>query len=411
MKKYFQAFYYIWSALSVVLLVGLIVVLYCFEKPKTVGYEYFDDISIDTTSDNVANDTVIPIIEMNICWSDTNPDLSLAEMIITEYTDYEQQDYKRWVVQAVGDFNVKYYTKSESKNPQSYGVVDFYFYEVDSTGDIIKHDYSTLNKELDSLDVTAGGEAYQLEVGGANAKRSYTYLYNERIKFTPIIVSKSKTSYVEYNTYDLFAVLFNHFNTKENFEGSKLFNNLNLDEYFTITKGNDKNQFYKLSSFDKNNAYFNVKYSSKNISSYLTAEHSLIGRIANDPNFGSGVVNTIKPAYATNVEHTLNEYVLTKKYDSTINKYVLTISDGYKNYLLSLNNLNVVINVDIENITSVDVCGIDLNDFNKLNLVGLNITSEETKNFYILGSVKTIKDYSFSETLTVLNSEGGVWHE
>lgn len=424
MKKWGIPLYCIWSALSVVLLVGLIVINYCFEKPTTLGIQYFDGIKVNDNieTDDVDESTIIPLIELNIRQSATNPDINLYEMVISGYTDYEQQDYKRCVMQVVGDYTYVSLSKvDESWNEyeSSIRTIDSYlfdkkeifFYEISSSETWKSMTHAEFENFLDSLMVTAGGEDYLLEVGGPDGDYSYTHYYYKNWWNEFIDNESEETVTLEYNSIDLFHSLMNGFVTNRDFEGYKLFKNLDLDRFLTIKKSNGSGQYYSINDFTDNNAYFSVKFSNKMITSHLESSDSIIGVIAKDINFSSGVINTVKPAYATNVEHTLNEYILTKKYDSTINKYVLTISDDYKNYLLSLNNLNVVINVDIDNITSVDVCGIDLNNFNKLNLVGLNISSEETKNFYILGSVKTIKDYSFSETLTVLNSEGGVWHE
>ena len=105
-KKWLISIYYLLTGISVILCLAYVVINFCFEKPKTSGYEYFDPISVpsDITSDDVEIADKIPIFEVNIAYSDTNPNLSLVELAITEYTDYEQQSYKRYVMQVVGKF-------------------------------------------------------------------------------------------------------------------------------------------------------------------------------------------------------------------------------------------------------------------------------------------------------------------
>ena len=77
LKKFLIALYSVWSAISLVVLVGVLVINYGFDKPKTYGFQYFDDIkpNTDIVSDSVEEDNHFPIFELNICQSETNPDL------------------------------------------------------------------------------------------------------------------------------------------------------------------------------------------------------------------------------------------------------------------------------------------------------------------------------------------------
>lgn len=411
-KKWAVPLYAVASCMSVVLVVVCLVINFCFEKPYTAGYEYFDGIKTSNntlTSDNVGNSSILPIFEVNLQYSDTNPDLQLFEMAITEYTDYEQQSYKRYVMQSVGQFNINYHTKSNNLNPQSFGTGDFYFYEVDNNGDYVTMSYELFNDELNDLDVTSDGKSYKLQLGGEKGVYPFTYVKTET-KFIFAVTHKEETKYAEYNAYDLFAHMYNYFAKNQDFEGSKVFNNLDLNRFFTIRQ-NENGQFYKLDDFNDNNAYFNVKYANKKINTVLTSENSIVKSIANNPNYSSGVVNTVTPYYSTSVNLTLTEYVFVKEYNNVIGKDVFVLADDYKEYLDTLNNLSVVVNINLDNINGdFQSNGIDLNTFGKINVTSLRISSAENLTFYILGSNNTIENYSFSDTLTILNSQGGVFN-
>lgn len=412
LKTYGKAFWWVWSGLSVIVLVAMLVINFGFEKPKTAGYEYFNNISLNFESDEVGSTSALPIFEVNVCTSDTNPDLMLFELVVTEYTDYEQQDYQRYVMQAVGNFGVKYSERTFEDNPQSEPVGKIYFYHIDSNGSVIKQDFEFVDEALDKLDVTSGDISYQLELGGSQGTRKYTQLYYKTKWDKFWSVSSTRTGYAEYNVYDLFVDLTRKFVLNEDFEGYKVFKNLDLDKYFTITRDNGKGQFYSITDFDTNNAYFSVKYTNKKLSTYLTAEHSLIGRIGNDPNYSSGVVNIVTPSYSNSVDFTINNYYISQEYNHDINKYVLTISDDFREYLASLNNLNIVININLDDLDfNYTSKGIDLSSLDSLNVTSLTLNSTVAQDFYILGSNKNIVQYEFSPVLTILNSQGGAWNE
>ena len=142
-----------------------------------------------------------------------------------------------------------------------------------------------------------------------------------------------------------------------------------------------------------NHAYFRVKCTYNEINSHLNAqEHSIIGSIAGDVNYSSGVVNTTTPYYSTGVELTLmgNEF-LTARYEN-INGVVLTLSPEFRTYLLSLNNLTLNININLDSIAcDEEIVGIDLSSLGSLKITNLNIDSSNTKNFYIVIKFKLIK--------------------
>ena len=291
------------------------------------------------------------------------------------------------------------------------------YYEVDSNETWREiTDLSIFEESLDEVIVTAGGQNYILQLGGPKGQYAYRYVrystngWNRWNRWFNI--TTEDTAYTDYNSADLFNYLMTSFYGNKNFEGNKLFKNLDLDRFFTITKSNDKGQYYQISDFTDNNAYFKVKFANKLITSHLTAKDSLIGVVNGDINFSTGVENESTPFYSTSVDFKFSNEAFTQKYNEKLTKYVLTLKQGYKDYLLSLNNLSLSINIDLDSLNLPYLSyGLDLNSF-----VGLDIKSIKIQklvgpeiNFYLIGSCKA--EIQASEFIHLLNELGGVWHE
>lgn len=437
LKKYGFPAYILWSAISLILVLVYIVVNFCFEKPLTSGYEYFDSIKIE--SDNLEASDELPIIELNIARSDTNPELNLTEMIITEYTDYEHNSYKRYGMQVRGNVNyvfvggqkfdtfdnVRSVLYGGTYRTNNYGMHNtlhlshVYFYEIDFDGDIKNYtsyaDFETQVNE-DRLDVTAGDQNFKLEIGGADAKYTYENLTYKKgywkwwANLWDLTTYQTKSN--EYEIYDLFGYLATAFDTKESNKVIS-FDNENLDKFFTITKDNGSGQFYSLSDVTTNSAYFRIKCTYTNITSHLNAkDHSIIGAIAEDVNYSSGVVNMVTPYYSTGVELTLtgNEFIPTRY--QGIDGAILAMTPEFKSYLLSLNNLTLNVRIDLDSLLcDEEIVGIDLSSLSNLKIQNLKVDSDTVQNFYIIGASRYIEDATYSSNLTLLNSTGGAYEQ
>lgn len=419
------------TVLSVCAIVFYLVINFGFEKPKVSNYEYFSSITVpsDIESDDISPSDEIPIIEMNICRSETNQDLNLTEMVFTEYTDYAHTSYKRYAMQVVGNFgywspegkelSVRYdvphsVIRSASSSSEVYlndlwsdGV---YFYEIDSVGNVTNLDYNSFESYFNDLDVIAGENNFKLELGGNKGTYTYTRVeeYNGGL-FNLLVKTRDVTRTNEFNVYDLFWNLACRFDIDEP-NCTKYFNNMDLDKFFTITKGNDRNQYYTIEDVTTNNAYFTVRSTHTNITNSLTTSNSIIGVIKSDANYTSGVVNTKKNYYSTGVNLTLSNLDFEVVYKSIINKYVLTLKSTYQDYLLSLNNLTIDIDIDLDDFDfDYVVSGIDLGSFKRLEVSNLKIHSSSSLDFYMLNTNRKISTYDISNTLSLKTINGGVW--
>lgn len=428
LKRYGLPIYWVITIISVALIVLYLVVNFGFEKPKTSGYEYFNGIKIE--SDNLEDSSEIPIIEFNVTRSDTNPELNLTEMIITEYTDYEHNSYNRYAVQVLGDIyyscpagasfsydspDFRAYSTIKGKNSDgSHSTSNVYYYVIDVDGDVRNSTYDNINYELRDLDVVAGDTNFKLQVGGPDSTYTYQNTYYSRKGWDDwnkwFNNTKTVTYTNEYNVVDLFGYLAKAFEIKES-NVVKSFDNVDLDKYFTITKENEKGQYYSLKDVTTNHAYFRVKCTYTDITSHLSVENnSIIGAIAGDVNYSSGVQNITTPYYSTGVELTLmgNEF-LPARY-SNIDGVILTLSSDFRAYLLSLNNLILNIDINLDTLAcDDDIVGIDLSSLGNLKITNLNIESGSVKDFYIIGTSNKIVNATYSSNLNLLNGNGGVY--
>jgi len=428
MKKWFKSIYFVWTVISIILCLMYLVVNFGFEKPKSYGIEYFDKVEVQDNieTDSIDESTTIPIFEVNIRISDTDPTLNLYEMAITTYTDYEQQSYKRYVMQVVGEY--QYYNLAGCKTWSDYSsflaqgeldiafsvipnVITPNFYEIDSSGEWRSIDtQSEFDSCLDNLFVTANGESYHLEVGGSDAKYNYTQYYYENWFYEAIKNESKKTITREYTCIDLFHKFMSSFSSNTDIAGNRLFKNLDLDEFLTITKNNN-GQFYYIKDFTDNLAYFNIKFTSKK-SANLTSEDSMVNAILDDSNYSSSVKNEVTPYYSSSVDFTLHEGNFVPVYDETVSNYVLKLDSSFNSYLQSLNNLNLHIDIDLDNNSYTElVRGIDLTSLSGLQINSLVVVSNIEQDFYVLGSSKNIQNFYFSGALNLKNSSGGAWYE
>lgn len=419
-KKYGLPLYVVWTAISAILIIVYLVVNFGFEKPLTSGYEYFNGIKIE--SDNLEDSDEIPIIEFNISKSNTNPELNLIEMVITEYTDYEQNSYVRYGVQVVGGLSYTcpagqtYFSDIKDYEVKSKLGLKAYYYIIDVDGDVRNSTLEEIEHEVDDLDVTAGDVNFKLEVGGNDAQYTYTNQYYSKKGWNAwnewFENVKTQTLTNEYSIVDVFGYLAKSFSIGES-NVVKSFDNVDLDKYFTVTKDNGSGQYYSLKDVTTNHAYFRVKCTYNEIGSQINAkDHSIIGAIAKDVNYSSGVINTSTPYYSTGVELTLmgNEFLPAKH--ENIDGAILTLSPEFKSYLLSLNNLTLNININLDNLTcDEEVVGIDLSSLGSLKITNLNISSETAQDFYIIGASKHITNATYSSTLNLLNSNGGAYEQ
>lgn len=427
LKKFLIPTYIVWSTISLILVTAFIIINFCFEKPKTFGYEYFDKIKVEkVTSDGIMYAEEKPILEVNYVRSDTTKELYLAEVVITSYTDYNHTAYKRFGIQVVGK-NFCYWTPAgetftdtvEYKNSYlstvggdnvnyANNLKGVYFYQQDIDGVVSNVKvYDSFEKSLDILNLSAGEDEFVLELGGKNAQYSYKYYKNKIFDHFKHFFGADYKLYnvkVDYSSLDLFWELATRFYT--NYEdGEYSFKNLDLDKYFTIYKKNNKNQFYTLSEVSKNTAYFTTKLNYKTITTGLKAEDSILGIVAGDSNYNATVKNDNKNSYLNTVEFELNNENLKTVYDSTINKYVVGISNSFLNYLQTLNNLEVNIVIDTS-LFEKSIEGIDLSNFKNINVKSIKIVSSSLENFYVIGTNKNINKSIFDTTLKLLTNEG-----
>lgn len=419
-KKFLIPAYIIWSVISMILCGFYIVVNYYFEKPLTKGFEYFDQIEVEKeTSDGLIYTDVQPIFEVNIVTSDTTDELLMAEVVITTYTDYEKQSYKRFGMQLVGD-NVYYWRPENYKSrnryscsylSNSYGTTsDFsdnlkgvYFYELDGDGEVsIINKRADFDKELDNLLVTSGGQMFNLELGGEQARYSYTHEYTKFWALGWYDTTEKLT--MDYSSLDLFGTLFSRFWTHKD-PGEYSFKHLNLDKFFTIKKMNSNNQFYSLSEVDDNSAYFSIKLNYKTVTTGLKASDSVIGIVKGDINYDAGISNEKKSSYSQSVELELNAMNLKTIYNKDLNKCVVGLSNSFNAYLQTLNNLEVTVIVDTADYDKV-VSGIDISTFKNLNVTKITIKSDSATDFVVVGSHKTITSATFDTTLNLITAKG-----
>lgn len=422
LKKFLIPAYIIWSVISM-LQVGLyIVVNYCFEKPLTKGFEYFKNIQVDKEiSDGIVYTDDKPIFEVNIVKSDTTGELLMAEVVITTYTDYEKQSYKRFGMQLVGS-EVYYwrpsgrlegrysssslFCHSSGLKTQSFGSMQYamngygvYFYEVDVDGQVSSiQSRESFDKELDNLFLTAGKEMFSVQLGGEQAKYSY------RVDYWNWLKHHKYDKEVEYCSNDLFYELYSRFNAGYD-DGEYSFKHLNLDKFFTIKKMNSNNQFYSLSEVDDNSAYFSIKLNYKTVTTGLKASDSVMGIVKGDVNFDAGISNEKKSSYSQTVELELNAMNLKTIYNKDLNKCVVGLSNSFNAYLQTLNNLEVTVVVDTADYDKV-VSGIDISTFKNLNVTKITIKSDSATDFIVVGSHKTISSATFDTTLNLITAKG-----
>lgn len=424
LKKFLIPAYIIWSVISMLQIGLFIVVNYCFEKPKTLGVEYFDAIQLEKeTLDGVTYTDKQPLFEVNIVKSDTTDELLMAEVVITTYTDYKKQSYKRFGMQLVGsqvDYwrpsgtLPDYYSHSYLSNQPNYFVdsIGVYFYEVDVDGQVANiQSREDFDKELDNLLMPAGEEMFTLELGGSQAKYSYTQEYKKwAIKWifsTPIYAyRKTVTNTItnEYCSNDLFYALYSGFNNNKS-AGAYSFKNFDLDKFFTIKKMNSNNQFYSLSEVDDNSAYFSIKLNYKTVTTGLKASDSVMGIVKGDVNYDSGISNEKKSSYSQTVELELNAMNLKTIYNKDLNKCVVGLSNSFNAYLQTLNNLEVTVVVDTSDYDKV-VSGIDISTFKNLNVTKITIKSDSATDFIVVGTHKTITSATFDTKLNLITAKG-----
>lgn len=428
-KKWLLSLYIIYTALSAIAIAFVAVVYYGFDKPLTLGYEYFGDVEIPKANDE--GEYVVdkkPIIEVNLVRSDTNPSLNLSEVVITSYTDYEHNDYNRYAMQVLGNFDLycpegrAFGLKSEHEDYMFYsrlrapflgGTVDasVYYYTIDSNGESLNiKDVSYFDGLLSKIQVaTTSGESFMLAVGGEDAKYEYTYevyskkgwnawnkVFNRR---------KTVTGTASYNKADLFYVLVSMFNSKRS-DCVVSVKNVDLDKYLTIYKSDNKNRFYKLEEVSINTAYFKIKCTYKTVTSYLSVEDSIIGKIEGNAKYSSGVKNVKTPFYTIGVNLDINHLNSKAIYNSEFNKYFVGITNVFNKYLKTLNNLSLSIYIDL-NEYDVIISGIDLRSFDGLNISSITVVSSDTIDFYVLGSNKTVNSSTFKGNINLLNESGG----
>lgn len=442
-KKWLLSLYIIYTALSAIAIAFVAVVYYGFDKPLTLGYEYFGDIEIPKVNDE--GEYVVdkkPIIEVNLVRSSTNSSLNLSEVVITSYTDYEHNDYNRYAMQVLGNFDIycpaglhfgglskefssSYYsstliepyanarealfnmTSTEDIVPFLYTPKGMYLYTIDSNEESINiKDVSYFNELLSKIQVTADNESFMLAVGGSDAQYSYT-CEEYTSKWNKFWGKRSTTEpiYNSYNKADLFYVLVSMFDSKRS-DCVVSVKNVDLDKYLTIYKSDNKNRFYKLEEVSINTAYFKIKCTYKTITSYLSAEDSIIGKINGNAQYSSGVKNVKTPFYTIGVNLDINHLNSKAMYNSGMNKYFVGITNVFNNYLKTLNNLSLSIYIDL-NEYDVVISGIDLRCFDGLNISSITVASSDTIDFYVIGSNKTVNSTTFNGNINLLNESGG----
>lgn len=426
-KRFLIPAYIVWSVISLLLVVAFIVINYCFEKPKTYGYEYFDKIKVEkVTSDGLVYEDEKPIIEVNYVRADTTNELYLTEVVITTYTDYNHTSYKRFGIQFVG--NNYYYWNPDGKNynenikyTSSYlssvggnfnysnNMKNVYFYELDVDSSVSKvMNFSSFEYDLDNLNLIAGEDSFVCQLGGEKAQYSYTCKYqtrSQRAKFVWTLGIWEKytvdTHKIDYNSLDLFYEIATRFDTNYD-DGTYSFKNLNLDKYFTIYKANNKKQFYTLSDVTQNTAYFSIKTNYKTITTGLKATDSIMGIVAGDTKYNAGVSNESKNSYSTSnsIKLTQDDFIKIANENRT---GIVGLSNKFNSYLQSLNNLTVDIVLDLDDTT---IKGLDISTLTSLNIKSITINSTDLKEFYIVGINKKITKSMFTTTLNLLNEQG-----
>lgn len=418
--KRYRVIHFLTTMLAAVIVFAYVVLNICLEKPLALGYEYFDDVEIQKVTDE--GEYVVdkkPIIEVNLVRSETNPELNLSEVILTSYTDYANNDYNRYAIQVKGDINYQYphgYIGFDPDEVDKHSTVNntVYYYGVDSNGESYNIiDEIGFNNSLDKINVTAGQQNFLLEVGGPNGKYSYHFdryskwgwnLWNEAFNNT---VTEYHTQ--EYNAIDIFAVLVKMFDDKKQ-NCTVSIKNIDLDKYFTIYKGNDKNQYFKLSEIDVNTAYFKIKCTYKTINSSLSASDSLLGKVCHSATFNSSIKDVKTPFYSTSVDYEINRYNLSSIFNEKLNKYVVYIQPKFNNFLQTLNNLSINIVIDIDEFdTENTIEGIDLTAFKNLKINSITVNSSQVNNFYVVGTHKNVSKSTFKTSLNLYNENGGIY--
>jgi len=423
-KKYGKPIYVIWSCISLLLVVGIIVINFCFEKPVTSLAVYFNALDVKQESsegDIVESD--IPILNLNIAKSDTNPDLTLMELVIGTYTDYQGNDYNQFAIQVVGE-DAKYWTPKGGKfehkqssefryrNGSKYPV---YFYQIDSNGNAQKISEEVFNEAMSHLYIPADSNLFRLSIG--NSEETYSYKvskYND--DFTSWFVNKAsfgiydtyKTVSQKYNIYDLFYDLIQRSYTDSNSNIIRQLKNVDLNRYFTLKKESN-GQFYSMSDFTDEFAYFTIKSTCNYINNILTVEDSIIGLIKGSESYSSSISDGKTNYYYNGVNVVLNGYSFTISYHSALDGYVLTLSDTFRQYLLTLNDTTFDININLDGFDlDYDIVGFNLTSLGTLKIDTFTVSTDINQDFYIIGTSKHIQEFDYSDTLNILEYSGGV---
>ncbi len=417
-KKYGKPFYVIWSCISLLLVVGVVVINFCFEKPVTSLAVYFNALNVkQETPEGDIVESDVPIIQVNIAKSDTNLDLTLTEIVIGTYTDYQGNDYNQFAIQVVGEdvkywcpkggtFEYKQASELRYSNGSKYPV---YFYQIDSNGNAQKISEDVFNEAMSHLYLPTDDNLFRLSIG--NSEETYKYSVSKfNNDFTSWFLNSAsfgiydtyKTVEQKYNIYDLYYDLLQRSYTDSDSNITRQLKNVDLNRYFTLRKESN-GQFYSMSDFTDEFAYFTIKSTCNYINNVLTVEDSIIGLIKGSESYSSSINDGKTNYYYNGVNVILNGYSFTPTYYAALQGYVLTLSDTFGQYLSTLNDtiFNVDINIDGFDL-DYDIVGFDLRTLTMLKVNTFSLSSDINQDFYIIGTSKHIQEFEYSDTLNVL---------
>ena len=398
-KKKITLFAVIYIITAIALIFGIYAVynLIAVEKPWTVGTTYLN--KLDLTENKT------PIFSVNVSSNKNKNGEKITELMLSEYNDINGTSSSSYGIQCIGDWNyindagytnitnattfneiIQDFQRFEQKNKnakyneynQTRIFGDFYFYKTDDAGQTFyKINYTDIPNELM---ININNKFYNIRL------KKYSYkITNYHFLDIAHLFGKEETKTSIFTWFEVFDKIMNSAqNPTGEIEYSKFgFNAFNLAEFVEITYQDENGQYKPLEETDETKVLCSIPVD-YTMNGATEIKDSMFNSVKNTTTWSYWNNTTAVDFWGAEINQKVTEKQLNYIHYSAYNGYFLTIDKKYSNYLKTLNNVDVVI--DLTNKNQYELMGIDLQNFDfKINSLTIK---NATKNFLLLNTEK-----------------------